>query len=63
LTHLGAETELTDDTVFSCNRWDPLTEDEIVERNKRRELYQIRRKAELAAEPVEAVPAIDDDQP
>jgi hypothetical protein len=38
LAQLGMETELTDDCVFDCNRWDPLSRSEIrkLERRRRR---------------------------
>lgn len=47
LTHPGTETQLTADSlVEECNRWDPLTEEEINERETRRNLYQIRANKE-----------------
>ena len=44
LVQLGYEMDLTEDTVFDCNRWDPIDPDdrEIVERGRRRDLYKIR---------------------
>lgn len=36
LAHPGTETELTEDCVFDCNRWDPLTPRELKRRDKRR---------------------------
>lgn len=54
LTHVGVETELSRDApVYSCSRWDPMTSSELSELERRRELYQIRRRA---AAPVETVP-------
>jgi len=44
LVHPGMETELTEDTVFDCNLWDPVDpHDSIaIAREERRRLYQIR---------------------
>lgn len=37
--HPGTETELTEDTVYACTRWDPLTQREIRARDKRIRKY------------------------
>lgn len=34
-----SETELTDDNVYECNRWDPMTRSELVELKTRRDSY------------------------
>lgn len=39
LAHPGTETDLTDDCVFSCTKWDPLTPREVKRREKRRSKY------------------------
>lgn len=39
LAHPGTETELTEDCVFDCNLWDPLTTREVKRREKRRSKY------------------------
>ena len=39
LAHPGTETELTDDCVYECNRWDPLTPREVKKRNARRSKF------------------------
>lgn len=39
LAHPGTETELTEDTVYACNRWDPLTPREVRARDKRIRKY------------------------
>lgn len=39
LVHPGTETEFADDVVLDCNKWDPLTPDEIMARAKRRKKY------------------------
>jgi hypothetical protein len=39
LVHPGTETELTDDLVYDCSRWDPLTPREAKRREKRRSRY------------------------
>lgn len=36
---LGIETDLTDDCVYACNRWSPLTPRELKAEAKRREKY------------------------
>lgn len=36
----GTEIDLTDDCVFHCSEWTPLLPGEMVERNRRRALYQ-----------------------
>ena len=39
LAHPGTETELTEDTVYNCNRWDPLSARELRKLEKRRRVY------------------------
>ena len=39
LAHPGTETELTEDCVFECNKWDPLTPREVKRIDKRRSRY------------------------
>jgi hypothetical protein len=39
LTHPGTTTELTDDNVYECSRWDPLTPRELKKREGRRSKY------------------------
>jgi hypothetical protein len=39
LAHPGTETELTEDCVYSCNKWDPLTPRELKARGKRQTKY------------------------
>lgn len=39
LAHVGTETELTDDTVYNCNRWSPLTPREVKKLTKLRRTY------------------------
>ena len=39
LAHPGTETELTDDLVYVCNRWDPLTPRELRAQLKRQEKH------------------------
>lgn len=39
LAHTGTETELTEDTVYNCNRWDPLSARELRKLDKRRRVY------------------------
>lgn len=39
LVNPGHETELTDDNVYACNRWDPEDGDQWRERERRRELW------------------------
>jgi len=39
LAHPGTETELTEDCVFFCSRWDPLSPRELKQIGKRREKY------------------------
>lgn len=37
--HPGTETDLTDQLVYDCNRWEPLTRGELKARDKRRRHY------------------------
>lgn len=37
--HPGTETDLTDDNVYSCNRWDPLEPSELKKLRKRQDAY------------------------
>lgn len=39
LAHPGTETEITDDTVFDCNRWSPLSPREAKKLDKARRAY------------------------
>jgi hypothetical protein len=39
LAQPGMETELTDDVVYACNRWTPMTARELRARDKRRAKY------------------------
>jgi len=39
LAHPGTETDFTDDNVYACSRWDPLTAREVSKRDKRRSKY------------------------
>lgn len=39
LAQPGMETELTDDNVYDCNRWDPMTPRELRQQAKRRSKY------------------------
>ena len=39
LRNPGFETWYEDDNVYSCNQWDPLPPDQLVEREKRRQDY------------------------
>ena len=39
LVHPGTETELTDDIVYDCNRWSPMTSREVRRETKRRSKY------------------------
>lgn len=39
LVHAGTETELTEDTVYDCNLWDPIVPAERLLRDKNRERY------------------------
>ena len=39
LVHPGTETELTEDSVYSCSRWDPLSPREVRARQKRIDKY------------------------
>lgn len=39
LVHPGGETELTDDVVYRCNRWDPLERSDVKAVEKRRRVY------------------------
>ena len=39
LAHPGTETELTEDCVYECNKWSPLTPGELGDREKRAEKY------------------------
>jgi hypothetical protein len=39
LAHPGTETELTEDCVYECNRWDPMTPREVRKLDKRRRVY------------------------
>lgn len=39
LAHPGTETELTDDAVYNCNRWEPLTPREVRKIDRRREKH------------------------
>lgn len=59
LANPGMETEFEDDAVYECNRWDPYTDAELAARDERRQLYQIRSRAEAPVERVED--AVDDD--
>lgn len=54
LVQPGLEMDMTEDVIFACNRWDPVDpqSDEALEREARRELYQIR----LAPKPASARP-------
>ena len=46
LVNPGFETSFEDDNVYECSRWDPLTEQELVQIRTRREEYENRRKEE-----------------
>lgn len=37
--HVGTETDLTDDNVYACNRWDPLEPGELKKIRKRQAAY------------------------
>lgn len=39
LAHPGTETELTEDCVFVCNKWDPLLPSDLADRIKRQDKY------------------------
>ncbi len=39
VANTGHETDLTDDNVYECNRWDPLTAREVKRLDKRRSKY------------------------
>jgi hypothetical protein len=39
LVNPGMETEFTDDTVYECSRWEPMTEGELVQLGKRRRSF------------------------
>ena len=46
----GMETDLTDDCVFECSRWDPVPPHDLVQLNARRRAYEVKAAAE---EPIE----------
>ncbi len=50
LTHPGVHMDLTEDTVYDCNRWDPLEQRELDGLAERRDLYNIRTKTAPAQE-------------
>jgi hypothetical protein len=59
LVNIGMETDLTEDFVYQCNRWDPITPRESDEISMRRELYY-REHPEFAIEHVD-LKAMDDE--
>lgn len=49
LVNPGMETNLGDDLVYECNRWDPLEEHELIQLERRRESYDRRAGEDAAA--------------
>lgn len=54
LVHPGTETEVTEDCVYDCNRWDPLSPREVRKREKRRLAHYQRFPGHRPAEDVAA---------
>jgi hypothetical protein len=55
LVHPGTETEVTEDCVFGCNLWDPLSPREARKREKRREAHYRRFPGHRPAEDVATI--------
>lgn len=49
LTHPGTETDLGEDVIYECSRWDPMTNRELVRLRRRRDDYDHRTSTFVAA--------------
>jgi hypothetical protein len=62
LAHSGTETELTENCVFACNLWDPLSPREARKREKRRERHFRRYPEHRSIEDEATIAGIDDEE-